>query len=192
LQIKSAVFIKSAVIPSDYPPSEYPEFAFVGRSNVGKSSLINCLAQRRALAKTSNTPGRTRLLNFFLINTTTALVDLPGYGFAKISVQARQEWGVMIESYLTKRPSLKAVVFVWDIRRDPGETDFFFLEWLEEKNLRIIMVVNKIDKLSGNQRLKRLAKLHSLWKAWNLEIIPFSSQTKEGREVLWQALLKRL
>src|SRR5665647_2915564 len=150
-----ADFIKSAAKPKDYPPPGLPEVAFVGRSNVGKSSLINVLSGRKGLVRTSSTPGRTQLINFFDINSILTLVDLPGYGYAKAPPALRKQWGPMIESYLSIRESLKAVVLILDIRREPSDGDLQMLRLLEMYNIPPILVVTKCDKLSKNQRARQ-------------------------------------
>ncbi|MEQ8152100.1 MAG: ribosome biogenesis GTP-binding protein YihA/YsxC, partial [Smithellaceae bacterium] len=132
MKITSAEFVKSAVWPTQYPPATMPEIAFVGRSNVGKSSLINTLVGRKNLAKTSNTPGRTQLINFFVVNEAVSFVDLPGYGFAKVSRALKRDWGEMIEAYLKNRPNLVMVILILDIRRDPSDDDLSLRDWLEE------------------------------------------------------------
>ena len=126
--IKSAQFITSAVKPSQYPASTFPEVAFAGRSNVGKSSLLNVLVNRKRLVKTSKTPGRTQLINFFLVNQTLSLVDLPGYGYAKVPEAIKRSWGPMIETYLSERKALTSVVLIMDIRRLPKEHEFNFID----------------------------------------------------------------
>ena len=151
MKITSAEFIKSAVWPPQYPPATLPEIAFVGRSNVGKSSLINTLVGSKTLAKTSNTPGRTQLINFFTINEKVAFVDLPGYGFAKVSQFVKKDWGDMIEAYLRERQSLALVVFILDIRRDPSEDDLSLRNWLEHYRIPYVYILTKADKLSNNQ-----------------------------------------
>src|SRR4030043_236289 len=131
MKIPSADFIKSAVWPPQYPPATLPEIAFVGRSNVGKSSLINVLVGRKSLAKTSDTPGRTQLINFFTINEKISFVDLPGYGFAKVARSVKKNWGEMVEVYLSQRSNLALVVLILDIRRVPNEDDLSLRDWLE-------------------------------------------------------------
>ena len=123
MQIKTAQFVKSATRPGNYPPEERPEIAFAGRSNVGKSSLLNVMVQRKSLVRTSSTPGRTQLINFFDLNGELYLVDLPGYGFAKVPMAVKKQWGPMIQTYLQSRQSLCAVVVLFDIRRVPREED---------------------------------------------------------------------
>ena len=155
--IHSAVFDKSATRPSNYPPAELPEVAFAGRSNVGKSSLINVLVNRRGLVRTSSTPGRTQLLNFFTINGAFSLVDLPGYGFAKVPLAVKKDWGPMVRTFLESRTSLRAVIVLFDIRRVPREEDLQLLDWLEEFAIPTIPVITKADKVSRNQRDRRRA-----------------------------------
>src|SRR5512141_2173198 len=128
--IRSTTFIKSAVKPDAYPDPNLPEVAFCGRSNVGKSSLINVLVNRKNLVRTSSTPGRTQLINFFDVNGTFTLVDLPGYGFAKVPLSVKKEWGPMMETYLSRRPNLRGVVLILDVRRTPGDEDLQMLSWL--------------------------------------------------------------
>ena len=136
MKIQSAEFIKSATRPSDYPEDRLPEIAFIGRSNVGKSSLINRLVLRGRLARTSNTPGRTQLINFFLVNRRHVFVDLPGYGFARVPDAVRRSWGPMLERYLRERRSLRLVVLIMDIRRDPVGEDLDLLAWLHEQAIQ--------------------------------------------------------
>jgi len=189
MKISSAEFIKSATNPGNYPPPELAEIAFAGRSNVGKSSLINVLVNRKSLVRTSSTPGRTQLLNFFNINTGSfSLVDLPGYGFAKVPLSVKKAWGPMMRTYLETRESLKAVVFILDIRRVPREEDIQMLDWLEEFEVPTIPVITKIDKLKRGQRdkpLKEIAAATGLPKdAFSL----FSALTKEGKEEVWERI----
>ncbi|WP_298438357.1 ribosome biogenesis GTP-binding protein YihA/YsxC, partial [Geobacter sp.] len=130
MHVTSAEFVKSATKPANYPPEEFPEVAFAGRSNVGKSSLINVLVNRKGLVRTSSTPGRTQLINFFLVNGGLMLVDLPGYGFAKVPLAVKKQWGPMMETYLSTRRTLGCVVLILDIRRVPTEEDRQMLQWL--------------------------------------------------------------
>jgi GTP-binding protein len=190
--IKTTVFIKSATKPSNYPESELPEVAFAGRSNVGKSTLINTLVNRRGLVRTSSTPGRTQLLNFFDINDQFSLVDLPGYGFAKVPLAVKKAWGPMLRTYLEKRPQLRAVVMLFDIRRVPREEDIELLDWLEEFGIPTIPVITKIDKISRN---RRAAQLKPILEATGLPkdaFTLFSSLSKEGRDEIWERIEEAL
>ena len=187
--IKSAEFITSAAKPSHYPKRALPEIAFAGRSNVGKSSLINTLVNRKHLVKTSSTPGRTQLINFFDINGDMGFVDLPGYGYAKVPVSVRKKWGPMIETYLADRETLRGVVVIMDIRRIPRQEELNLLAWLNHYAITSILVLTKTDKLSKN----RLAQQHRLI-AQALErpkndFILFSAKNRRGKDALWNAIL---
>ena len=193
MKITSAEFIKSAVWPAQYPPGTMPEIAFVGRSNVGKSSLMNTLVNRKKLAKTSNTPGRTQLINFFDINGTISFVDLPGYGFAKVAQSVKKDWGHMIETYLRERQNLAMVIFILDIRRDPSNDDLSLRDWLEEYHIPYISILTKVDKLSNNQTLGRKKLIEKALGADAQKItILFSAKTQKGKEELWQFIENHL
>jgi GTP-binding protein len=192
MDVHQAVFIKSAVKPKDFPPSELPEVAFVGRSNVGKSSLINVLAGRKALVRTSSTPGRTQLINFFDINGTLTLVDLPGYGYAKAPPDIRKQWGPMIETYLAKRENLKAVVLILDIRRIPSDGDLDMLGWLERYGVPPIIVLTKCDKLSKNERSKQTTLIAKAIQRDTGIMLPFSALSKVGRDGIWTEITRLL
>ncbi len=186
--IKSAEFIKSAVKPADYPPVDLPEIAFAGRSNVGKSSLINTLVNRKRLVKTSSTPGRTQLINFFDINETFSLVDLPGYGYAKVPARIQKEWGPMIETYLSMRKTLKGVVLIMDIRRTPRQEEMDFIGWLDSFMIPAILVVTKADKLSKTRQAKQLALIGHTLGIERSDLILFSSKTRLGKESVWSVI----
>jgi GTP-binding protein len=165
-----------------------PEIAFVGRSNVGKSSLINVLVQRRGLVRTSSTPGRTQMLNFFEVNRNFMLVDLPGFGFAKVPVSVKKAWHAMTRTYLENRANLKAVVLLIDIRREPGKEELLLLDWLEELNIPTIPVITKVDKVTKN---RRRAQIRPILEATGLPpeaFSFFSALTREGREDVLQRI----
>jgi GTP-binding protein len=190
--IKSAEFIKSAVNPSHYPPEGLPEIAFAGRSNVGKSSMINCLVNRKHLVKTSSTPGRTQLLNFFNINDEMIFVDLPGYGYAKVPVEIRKTWGPMIEKYLSSRTMLKGVVLILDIRRDPAEDEHNLMEWLNSKHIPVVPVLTKADKLSKNSQNSRIRIIQDALPVVSENLICFSAKTRLGKDKIWEAILETI
>jgi len=189
MKITSAEFVKSAVWPPQYPPATMPEIAFVGRSNVGKSSLINTIVGRKNLAKTSNTPGRTQLINFFTINETLSFVDLPGYGFAKVSQSVKKDWGDMIEAYLRERSCLAMVIFILDIRRDPSNDDLSLRDWLENYRIPYLYILTKADKLSNNQAITRQRAIEKILHiSAGIKPILFSAKTQKGKGDIWQAL----
>jgi GTP-binding protein len=193
MKIISAEFIKSAVWPPQYPPATLPEIAFVGRSNVGKSSLINTLVGRKKLAKTSNTPGRTQLINFFTINEKMSFVDLPGYGFAKVAQSVKKDWGDMIEAYLRERLSLALVILILDIRRDPSEDDLSLRDWLENYRIPYLYILTKTDKLSNNQAIARKRAIErSLGVSDGKKPILFSAITQKGKDDIWQFMENHL
>ena len=193
MKITSAQFIKSAVWPPQYPPATMPEIAFVGRSNVGKSSLINTLVGRKNLAKTSNTPGRTQLINFFTINEKVSFVDLPGYGFAKVSQSVKKNWGEMVEAYLKERQSLALVVFILDVRRDPSEDDLSLRDWLENYRIPYLYILTKTDKLSNNQAIARKRAIEkNLQVSSEKKPILFSAKTQKGKSDIWQFIENHL
>lgn len=188
LTIKSAEYVTSAVKRNQYPPADLPEVAFAGRSNVGKSSLINSLVRRKKLVRTSRTPGRTQTINFFMINSAFYFVDLPGYGFAKVPESVRAQWGPMVETYLTERKSLRGVVQIMDVRRPPTPEDLQLWNWLRVHRLPTIAVLTKVDKLPrGKRNASRLKASQSLVVPPE-EIILFSAVRNHGR----QQLLERL
>lgn len=175
MKILSAEFVTSATRPTHYPPEKYPEIAFAGKSNVGKSSLINVLVNRKRLVKTSTTPGRTQLINFFDINASMTFVDLPGYGYAKVPVAIQKSWKPMIETYLSGRPTLKAVVMIMDIRRIPDEKDLYLIHWLGHHQIPIIPVLTKTDKLKPSQQAGQLTLVSATTGISRDEILLFSA-----------------
>ncbi len=189
MKITSAEFITSATKPSQYPPTAMPEIAFAGRSNVGKSSLINTLVNRKHLVKTSSTPGRTQLINFFDINRRMGFVDLPGYGYAKVPVAVRKKWGPMIETYLSGRETLRGVVVIMDIRRIPRQEELNLLGWLNHYAIAGILVLTKTDKLSKNKQAKQHHLIARALERPKNDFILFSAKTRRGRDTIWNAIL---
>ncbi len=185
-----AEFIKSAIYPKDYPEHDLPEIAFIGRSNVGKSSMINALVNRKNLVKVSGKPGKTRLINFFNIDNKVCFVDLPGYGYAKVSKSEKQTWNKMIELYLKERENLRSCVLILDIRRVPSKEDKQMLEWLIYYNINPMIVTTKCDKLSNNQIFKQMKLIKNEINQKNL--IVFSAVTKKGLTEVWNEIEKKI
>lgn len=188
MKITSVEFIKSATIPEHYPDDILPEVAFAGRSNVGKSSLINMLLGRKRLARTSNTPGRTQLINFFSVNNKLFLVDLPGYGYAKVPAAVRKNWGLMIEKYLKGRRNLCLVIVILDIRRIPSKDDISLIEWLHCNRISIRFVLTKADKLSRNQIIQNCRKIKESLQITDNDLIIFSAKTGYGKDDIWKSV----
>lgn len=183
-----ARFVTSAAEAKQFPPENLPEVAVVGRSNVGKSSLINALTGQAGLARTSRTPGRTRLINWFEIDGKFHLVDLPGYGYAEVSREMRESWRPLIESYLSERKTLAGVLLLIDVRRGPQDDELDFVPWLEARETPIVVALTKSDKLAKNKRMLEVTKAR---KALGLKRDPVavSAQTGEGIDALWRAVL---
>ncbi|MGL5056016.1 MAG: ribosome biogenesis GTP-binding protein YihA/YsxC [Fusobacteriaceae bacterium] len=182
MEVKNAEFVKSAVYEQDYPEHLGKlEFAFVGRSNVGKSSLINSITNRRKLAKTSKTPGRTQLINYFKINSEFYIVDLPGYGFAKVPKAMKREWGDTMNRYLASHRG-KFVFVLLDIRRVPSEEDMEMLKWLDHYDVPFGIIFTKMDKVSGNERAKCLKDIRKKVDFRNEDVLFHSSLTNKGRD----------
>jgi GTP-binding protein len=191
VKVTSAKFLKSATEPSQYPGESNPEIAFAGRSNVGKSSLINTLLNRKRLARTSAVPGKTQLINFFTINDRLSFVDLPGYGYAKVPLSVKKTWGPMVERYLKERKNLCLVILIIDIRRDPSDDDLALIEWLHHYDVNFIYVLTKVDKLSKNQVIVRRRKIMEFLKTMQDEnIILFSSKTGFGKDDVWKRIME--
>ncbi len=191
MKIQSAEFVLSAAKTSQFPQTNFPEIAFCGKSNVGKSTLINSLLRRKSLVKTSSVPGKTQLINFFCINQSFHLVDLPGYGFARVPVHVRQSWKVLIESYLKERQALKAAVLIVDSRHGATPQDLALYEWFQHEAKPVIVIANKIDKLKSSQIKKQLQSIQTAF-ALTSEPLPHSSSKKIGQPQIWQALQEHL
>lgn len=184
--IKKAELLITAAKKEQYPATVVPEIAFAGKSNVGKSSMINALVNRKKLARTSASPGKTQTINFYNINDQFNFVDLPGYGYAKVSKQEKDKWGAMIETYLKNRNQLKEVVLLVDIRHEPGLNDQQMYEWIKSYNFTGYVIATKADKLSRSQQIKCVSAIKKCLdiKDNNL-ILPFSAMTKTGLEETW-------
>lgn len=173
-------------ITSKIPDTGRPEVAFAGKSNVGKSSLINGLMNRKSLARTSSQPGKTQTINFYNINKQMYLVDLPGYGYARVSLEEKAKWGKMVEKYLHVSKNLKAVFLLVDIRRDPSENDRTMYRWILERGYQPIIIATKLDKLKRSQVQKQINAIREgLRLRPDSVLIPYSAVTKQGREEIW-------
>lgn len=176
-------------ITSKLPDSKYPEVAFAGKSNVGKSSLINALMNRKSLARTSAQPGKTQTINYYNVNDTVYFVDLPGYGYAKASEEVKAKWGKMIEDYLHKSKQLKAVFLLIDIRHEPSGNDKIMYDWILRQGYHPIIIATKLDKINRSQIQKQLKLIRTTLQAGkDTIIIPFSSNTKQGREEIYEVI----
>lgn len=191
MRVTRAELLISCARPSQFPATGLPEVAFLGRSNVGKSSLLNALAQRKALARTSSTPGKTRLIHFFEVTRgkqELLLVDLPGYGFAKVPERERRGWQKLIEAYLEDRPPLKAAVLLQDVRRDFSEDETLLLEWLAERGVNALVAFTKCDKLKPMRRKQRIRELRQQVTSPPGGFVTTSADKKIGMDDLWRAL----
>ena len=189
MEITSAEFVISNTDVKKCPAGTFPEYAFIGRSNVGKSSLINMLTARKGLAMTSATPGKTMLINHFLINKNWYLVDLPGYGYARVSEKEKEQWGRMIERYLHSSKQLKAVFLLIDIRHAPSNNDRIMYEWILRNGYQPIIIATKLDKIKRSQLQKQIKLIReTLEVEKDTIVIPFSAETKQGREEIWNLI----
>ena len=186
MKISSAEFIKSAFAREHWMTDGKSEISFLGRSNVGKSSLLNSLLQRKGLARTSNTPGRTQSINFFLVNEAFYFVDLPGYGYAKVSKAMRKDWGKMAEDYLAERPELVLSIQLVDARHSPTELDRQLYEWLVYNQKKHLIVATKADKLSSGKLQKSLEEINK--SLAGSRVIPYSAVTGKGRDEVWREI----
>lgn len=192
-KIATAEFVLSANAPQQFPPPVYPEVAFVGRSNVGKSTLINTLLNRKNLVRTSSRPGCTQAVNFFLVNDAWYFVDLPGYGYAKAPLAVKSAWLRLLEAYLSERPNLRAVALLMDCRRLPGDEEMQLGAWLRPLGRQVIRVLTKADKLKRGQRARQAREIAArLGPEEDEGFIWFSALSHEGRKELWARLLAAL
>ncbi len=195
MKVRSAELLISCSHASQFPRPELPEVAFLGRSNVGKSSLLNALVQRKKLARTSSTPGKTRLIHFFKVEIGTVealLVDLPGYGWAKVGRKERASWQQLVESYLEGRSELRAALLLQDIRRDISEDETLLIEWLAERGVPALLVLTKVDKLKPMRRKERIRLLRKELDDRAVEVVATSSQSRDGMDELWRAIYRRI
>lgn len=189
--IKRCDFVTSAARNDQYPISDLPEVAFAGRSNVGKSSLINSMLNRKSLVKVSSKPGKTRLINFFVVDEELMLVDLPGYGYAAVSQAEKQKWGMMIEDYLTIRENLKCVVLLVDIRHKPTGDDKLMYDFIKYYRGKAIVVATKLDKIKKSELKKNLDLIRNTLELETTDILlPYSSATHQSREELWDLIVQ--
>jgi len=186
MQVTTARFIAGASEPGRFPRHHWPEIAVAGRSNVGKSSLLNRLTKQRGLARVSKTPGRTQQLNFFAVNDRFVLVDLPGYGFARVPLPLKEQWKVLVESYLTSRPQLRGMVVIIDLRRGVEEDDRVLLDFMNAESIPVVLVATKMDKLPRSAREERLKQLARLRLPGVRAVIGASASTGEGMAELWR------
>jgi GTP-binding protein len=183
-------YVKGGTAPAHYPETPLPEVAFVGRSNVGKSTLINVLTGRKSIARTSNTPGRTQQLNWFQVEDRIMLADLPGYGFAKVPLSVKKAWRPMIDTYLEKRDNLRLVMVMLDIRRDPGKEEHELLDWLNERERHAALIVTKVDKVPKSKRFARFRTIADELGLSQQHLFPFSGLSGEGKDAIWDAIFE--
>jgi GTP-binding protein len=187
MKVLTAEFLRAAENKKDYPAGELAEIAFAGRSNVGKSSMINCLLGRRNLVRTSKTPGHTRKLNFYMVNAQMMFVDLPGYGFARVPHEIKEKWGPMVEEYIKGRKQLAGVVVIVDARRPPTESDLTLIHYLQAHDKRLIIAATKADKLNRREMSEQGAAIRSM-VGESMPTVIFSSQNGMGKNELWKEI----
>ncbi|MFH1103284.1 MAG: ribosome biogenesis GTP-binding protein YihA/YsxC [Pseudomonadota bacterium] len=192
MKIISAEFITSAAKQSQFPIENFPEIAFAGRSNAGKSSMINALLNRRHLVKTSSTPGKTRLINFFLINKEFIFVDLPGYGYAKVPKAMRIGWKQTVEAYLLNRAPLKGVVLIMDIRRVPEKEEHDLIGWLKHLGIECRLAASKADKVSKSEQTRQRSRIAEALLMEKEAVLPFSAKTRQGSDAVWKWIKGRI
>ncbi|MBN9653861.1 YihA family ribosome biogenesis GTP-binding protein [Halobacillus litoralis] len=193
MKVNTADIVISAASKKQYPKAPIPEIALAGRSNVGKSSFINRMIQRKNLARTSSKPGKTQTLNFYIINDKFHFVDVPGYGYAKVSKKERAKWGEMMEEYFAEREQLKATALIIDIRHKPTEDDQLMYNYLKHFEHPVMVIATKLDKIKKGQRQKQLKMIYDVLEMEEEDaLIPFSSETGEGKDVAWKTMLSHL
>lgn len=193
MKVTKAEIVISAVSQKQYPEDGLPEISLAGRSNVGKSSFINKLIQRKNLARTSSKPGKTQTLNFYRINDAFYFVDVPGYGYAKVSKKEREKWGQMMEEYFRFRETLRAVLLITDIRHEPTKDDVQMYDYLKYYEIPVVIIATKLDKIPKNKRDSFVKRTRTVLQADPQDVlIPFSAETGEGKEAAWSAIEKYL
>ncbi len=192
MKVASAEFARCAVAKTDYPKDGHSEIILIGKSNVGKSSLINTLINRKSLAKTSSVPGKTRTVNFYHINKEFYIVDLPGHGYARVPESERRSWRPMVEGYLKDRKSIKGALVILDPRRDPGKTEADIFSWLDSLGIPFVNVFTKADKLSNNKIASRVAAINKLTGLNASKAVIFSSSSGEGKAGVWKEIEEML
>lgn len=189
MNVTKAEMVITAGKASQFPVHDMPEIAFAGKSNVGKSSLLNAMLNRKALARTSSQPGKTQTINFYSVQDTFMFVDLPGYGYAKVSKAEREKWGKLIEGYLEKREQLRKIILLIDIRHEVGANDKMMYDYISHFHDEVIVVATKLDKIKRSQVQKQLSVIRKgLGLTSNDKLIAFSSETKQGKEELWKII----
>ncbi|MBD3306405.1 YihA family ribosome biogenesis GTP-binding protein [candidate division KSB3 bacterium] len=192
-KLTSVRFVTSAVTPDQYPNQTLPEIAFIGRSNVGKSSLLNTLVKKKNLAHISNTPGRTQLINFFNINEQLCFVDLPGYGYAKVPEHIKKQWQPMIETYLTQRENLRSVILIVDARHTPTRHDRMMRQWLQAYQIPMILIATKIDKIPKTRQTQQIKTVRETLQIQpDEQVLPFSALKRQGVKPLWRAIFQAI
>ena len=189
MNVTKAEMIIAAGKASQFPVHDMPEIAFAGKSNVGKSSLLNAMLNRKSLARTSSQPGKTQTINFYSVQDTLMFVDLPGYGYAKVSKEERERWGKLIEGYLEKREQLRKIILLIDIRHEVGSNDKMMYDWIKHYHDEVIVVATKLDKIKRSQVQKQLSIIRKgLGLSGNDKLIAFSAETKQGKDELWKVI----
>lgn len=190
MKVTKAEIVTSGVSDAHFPRGNTPEIALAGRSNVGKSSFINKIIGRKNLVRTSSKPGKTQTLNFYTINDLFYFVDVPGYGYAKVSKSEREKWGKMMEDYFETRKQLRAVVLVVDIRHKPTQEDIQMFDYITHLEIPIIVIATKLDKITKNKRAQHIKQIKTSFEADDITIIPFSAETNENKDLAWKEIEK--